>query len=213
MKVAGADGFRWGWVAVTLVDGRFDAIALFSGMRELLETLADAAVVGVDIPIGLPEEGVRPADQAARRFVGARASSVFATPPRSALEADTYAEARARHPSVSSQAYALGAKILEVDAVAATDERVFEVHPEVSFRALAGRALAPKKTWNGQMSRRAALERTGVGLPDDVGAGVNVPADDVLDAAAAAWSAARIGRGDAEALPAGVTERIGPVWY
>jgi predicted RNase H-like nuclease len=188
-------------------------IDLFSAMQELLETLSDAAVVAVDIPIGIPQTGVRPADQAARRFVGARASSVFATPPRLALEAPMYAEARARHPSVSSQAYALRIKILEVDAVTTADERVFEVHPEVSFRALAGHALPPKKTWNGQMTRRAALAGAGIVLPDDLGAGGNVPPDDVLDAAGAAWSAGRIASGSAESLPAHVAERIGPIWY
>jgi predicted RNase H-like nuclease len=213
VKVVGADGFRRGWVAVTVTDGRFAAIDLFSAMQELLETLSGAAVVAVDIPIGIPRTGVRPADQAARRFVGARASSVFATPPRLALEAATYAEARARHPSVSSQAYALRIKILEVDAVTTADERVFEVHPEVSFRALAGHALPPKKTWNGQMTRRAALARVGIVLPDDLGAGGNVPPDDVLDAAGAAWTAGRIASGSAESLPAHVDERIGPIWY
>ena len=213
MKVGGADGFRRGWVAVTLLEGRFDAAAPFTTFRELLDALADAAVVAVDIAIGLPETGTRPADREARRFLGARASSVFATPPRIALEAATYGEARARHPSLSSQAYALRMKILEVDSLATADDRVFEVHPEVSFRALAGQALPPKKTWNGHMTRRAALARAGIVLPDDLGSGGNVPPDDVLDAAAAAWSATRIASGSAETLPPDVDDRIGPIWY
>src|SRR5206468_1411244 len=56
--------------------------------------LVEAQVIGVDIPIGLPESGARPADVAARRFVGPRASSVFTTPQRAVLEAPSYAEAR-----------------------------------------------------------------------------------------------------------------------
>ena len=63
------------------------------------------------------------------------------------------------------------------------------------------------------MTRRAALAGAGIVLPDDLGAGGNVPPDDVLDAAGAAWSAGRIASGSAESLPAHVDERIGPIWY
>ena len=64
------------------------------------------------------------------------ASSVFPTPPRAALVAATYVDARRVLPSLSAQSFALGKKILEVEG--ALEERVFEVHPEVSFAALAG---------------------------------------------------------------------------
>jgi predicted RNase H-like nuclease len=76
------------------------------------------------------------------------------------------------------------------------------VHPEVSFRALGGRPLpASKRTWAGQAARRGLLEGAGIRLPDQLGrAGVAAP-DDVLDAAAAAWSAHRIADGRAASLP------------
>ena len=77
------------------------------------------------------------------------------------------------------------------------------MHPELSFAALNGGTVvaAGKKTWNGQMTRRALLARTGIRLPDELaGAGV-VPADDILDAAAVAWSAARIAAGAAVGFP------------
>src|SRR5205814_787729 len=113
--------------------------------------LVDAQVVAVDIPIGLPTSGPRPADLAARRFVGPRASSVFTTPQRAVLEAPSYAEARRvatelTGKSIPAQTYALSRRILEVDEYAHTDERVIEVHPEVSFRELARRPLRSKHT-------------------------------------------------------------------
>ncbi|WP_240139168.1 DUF429 domain-containing protein [Streptomyces sp. MUM 178J] len=81
--------------------------------------------------------------------------------------------------------------------------RLFEAHPEVSFWALAGKTpLGPrKKSWAGQMARRSLLEAAGVALPDALGEAGRVPPDDVLDAAAAAWSAHRIAQGSASPLP------------
>ena len=77
--------------------------------------------------------------------------------------------------------------------MAARDNRVYEVHPEVSFVALAGQHLeVSKKQWNGHNARRALLAAHGILIPDDLGNTGTVGADDVLDAAAAAWSAHRI---------------------
>lgn len=213
MLVVGVDGYRRGWVAVALLDGRFVDASVHPAIEDVARAFGAAAVIAVDIPIGVPEKGSRVADRAARAFLGRRASSVFATPTRAALEARDYAAARAVAPSTSSQAYALRRKIVEVGALAVADGRLHEVHPEVSFRALAETLLPPKKTWNGLHVRRAALAHAGVELPDELpAAGVAAP-DDVLDAAVAAWSAARIASGRAETLPAGDADRIGPIWY
>ncbi len=78
-----------------------------------------------------------------------------------------------------------------------------EVHPEVSFRELAGGApLAhAKKTRPGQNLRRSLPAGAGLVLPDELGEADRVPADDVLDAAVAAWSAHRIALGIAGRIP------------
>ena len=76
-----------------------------------------------------------------------------------------------------------------------------EVHPEVSFALLAGGPLAfAKRTWNGQRERLRLLAVAGIELPDRLDVGL-VRADDVLDAAVAAWSAIRIARGEHVTFP------------
>jgi acyl-CoA thioesterase len=213
VAVTGIDGYPRGWVAVDLdADGNATARAS-RRLGELLEP--GAAVVALDIPIGIPEAGRRAADLAARRFVGSRRSSVFLTPPRAVLEAETYEEARrvavaVTGKSISSQAYALRGRILEADPLAGADARVVEVHPEVSFCELAGGHLGSSKhTPAGLRERRALLEGAGLVLPERPR---GVPEADLLDAAVAAWSAARYARGEAQALPADHPERIGAIW-
>jgi predicted RNase H-like nuclease len=170
----------------------------------------ELAVVAIDIPIGLPSEGSRQADLLARTVVGARASSVFSTPVRAALAAGTHAEAttisaQLTGRGLSRQAYALATKILDVDRwVRTASEPPIEVHPEVCFATMAGHPLQhPKSTWAGSVERRRLLARAGVMVPDELGlAGEMAGPDDVLDAAAAAWTAQRFLHDQAVSYPA-----------
>lgn len=209
MAVVGVDACKDGWVGVRL-DGDTAPRALCARtVEELVARAAPVAVVGVDIPIGLPVSAPRVADVMARRTVGPRASSVFATPPRAVLQARTHSEASALCRElcgfgVSRQAFALGPRILEVDQwIGRAGVRVVEVHPEVSFAILAGRPLSdPKTTWAGFARRRHLLAAAGIVLDGDLGlAGRRVAPHDVLDAAAAAWSARRVARGEHVCLP------------
>jgi predicted RNase H-like nuclease/predicted enzyme related to lactoylglutathione lyase len=212
VRVAGVDLAR-GALAVVVLEGNgvVDAFRCETFAEALL---VDAAVVGVDIQIGLPETGGRAADDEARRFVGARASSVFVTPIRAVLEAPTYADARRvatdlTGKSVSAQAYALGRRILEVDEYAHRDERVIEVHPEVSFRELARRPLPSKHRLEGLIERRAILEEAGIEVPASA---PRIAEPDLLDATIVAWTAQRYARGEALPLPPAHGERIGAIW-
>ena len=211
--VAGVDGYRSGWVAVSLDPSGDVQVSTHPTFSDVLSL--SARVIAVDIPIDPPGRGDRPADAAARAFVGSRSSSVFSTPPRSALEARTFAEAgqiarTITGKGISQQAFALGRKILEVHALAEVDERVIEMHPEVSFCALAGAPLADSKhTPEGLERRRALLASAGIDLP---GAVRGVPEADLLDAAAGAWTAARWANGAADAFPPGHTDRLGVIW-
>jgi predicted RNase H-like nuclease/predicted enzyme related to lactoylglutathione lyase len=212
LRVAGVDMAGGGWAVVVLEENRVVDAFRCESFADVLTV--DARVIGVDVPIGMPDSEERPADRDARKVLGRRASSVFTTPPRAALEAHPYAQARAvakqlTGKSISAQAYALRHRILEVDDYAHADERVIEVHPEVSFRELATRPLASKHTTPGLADRRALLEAAGIELPAHV---PRVRESDLLDATVVAWTARRYARGEAEPLPAGHAERIGAIW-
>lgn len=212
LRAAGVDLAGGGLAVVVLEEDRLVDAFRCETFAEAL--LVDAEVVGVDIPIGIPDAGTRPADEAARRFVGPRASSVFTTPLRRVLEAETYADARAvatelTGKSISAQAYALRRRILELDEYAHADERVIEVHPEVSFRELAHRPLLSKHRTDGLAERRALLEQAGIEVPPSV---PRLKEPDLLDATVAAWSARRYARGEALPLPARHTARLGAIW-
>jgi predicted RNase H-like nuclease len=194
VRVAGVDGTKGGWIAIVLDDGRFAADHLVREVEATFGELADAEVVAVDIPIGF---GPRQADGAARRFLAGAASTVFTTPSRELLGMPFGPGL-----GVSAQAHALGHRILHVTGLARSDPRFHEVHPEVSFRAMnGGRPLSHrKKSAGGVLERLELLRRLGIDL-EELGASGFAPVDDVLDAAAAAWSAHRIATGTAHTLP------------
>lgn len=65
-----------------------------------------------------------------------------------------------------------------------------------------GRALPSKTRWAGVERRRELLEGVGIVLKSDLGeAGEKARVDDVLDAAAAAWTARRVAEGRARCIP------------
>lgn len=219
-SVVGVDGAPDGWVAVRLSGRELIGAASYRDFGALLLAEAQARVVAIDMPIGLPTAatGPRAADQAARAFIGPRRSSVFVVPPREALEAPTYQEAvrRCRLAGISAlsqQAYALRHKIFEV-AKYTVDSRVFEVHPEVSFAAMNARPLVyGKRTWNGYHERRALLRAVGIDVPDDLGELGRASVDDALDAIAAAWTAQRIAAGEVGRLPPDAAPGEPCIWY
>ena len=220
MMVVGADVWKRGWVAVRLSDEGVVDVRSFPSLTALLEGSPAAAAVGVDIPIGLPDPPPRRADVVARERLGPRSSSVFSAIPAPVLEAETYQEALARCRDLygiglSAQAYALRHRTLEAAEASGRDPRLHEVHPEVSFAEMAGAPIPyPKRTWNGQMQRRAVLELHGIVIPDRLDdTAASVPVDDVLDAAAVAWSGRRIGRGEAATLPPDPDGAEGVIWY
>ncbi|MDI5969377.1 DUF429 domain-containing protein [Streptomyces sp. SL13] len=210
MDVLGVDACgKHGWVGIRLRDGVYAGSLVGARLDALIERAGAVRAVAVDMPLGLLEEGWRAADLAARALLGARRSSVFQVAPLPVWREADFAAALERCRALtgnglSRQAWALAPKLLEARACWLRDPgRLYEVHPELSFRALAGgKPLArSKKTWHGQSERRRLLEAAGVVVPDDPGKAGGVPADDVLDAAAAAWSAHRIALGISVPVP------------
>lgn len=209
MRVAGVDGTKGGWVAIVLDDGRVTRDRLLRPIESDFADLADAQVVAIDIPIGY---GPREADRAARGYLAGAASVVFPTPSRAVLDAPFGPGL-----GVSAQAHALGPRIRHVTELGRADPRLREAHPEVSFRALnRGRPLRHrKKSAGGAFQRIELLRREGLEL-DALDETAAVPLDDVLDAAACAWTAQRIATGRARSLPKEpevVEGRPVAIWY
>ena len=211
VTVTGVDGCAAGWVAVTLGPGNQPGPATVSvAVAATLDGLPLTGVTGIDIPLGLLGAGWRDADLLARRALGRRGATVFAIPPRPVWECAAYAEANracrdAAGKGLSVQAWGLRRKIAEADAfrrraaaAAPGGVRLYEVHPELSFSALAGAPLPDSKhTRAGLAARRELLAAAGIALPPRAAGAAE---DDLLDAAAVAWSARRIAAGRATVL-------------
>lgn len=221
-RVVGIDAAgRHGWLGV-VIDGRGYQGARLGTPREIINWAEPVEIIGVDIPIGNVPGGRRRADVEARRFVGPRRAAVFSAPPAEVHNAGSLTEANETlttigAPGMSAQAWSLIPRMIEVTPIADSDARIFEVHPEVSFCELAGEHLAwTKKSWNGLLLRRRLLSEAGISLPDAIPEIGSAVADDVVDAAAAAWSARRIAIGTARSLPDPPEEALGrrvAIWY
>jgi predicted RNase H-like nuclease len=211
MFVAGVDGCRGGWIAFEVdLSTHATGVEVVDLPAWLRERPSDLACLGIDIPIGLLD-APRLCDKAARKFLGRpRGSSVFPAPCRASLGAQTYTEASSINRlktgrGLSQQAWGIIPKIKEVDdtITSGCQQWVFEVHPEVCFGALnQNRPMVHnKKTRDGIAERVAVLRPV---FPDIEQHLVNRPprvgADDLLDAAAAAWTAVRWNHDQAECL-------------
>ena len=167
----GVDGCRGGWVAA-VQRGAVVSVEVHATFGGLLAAYSGAVRVGVDMPIGLPYAGYpkRECEHLARDKLRRRASSVFSPPCRAAANALSVGEARDLNrrelgSSLSVQAWNICQKIAEVDrALGASPmwaQKVFEVHPEVCFAALAGgQPMAHRKaTPEGKQARLALLSK------------------------------------------------------
>lgn len=214
----GVDGAGSGWLGVWRVAESLDS-RWFGTAEQVLSEFPLATAIGVDIPIGLTESGPRLSDSQARKFVGRkRQSSIFSSPVRGILDAKTQPEASRRHREIDQrgfgvQSFGILPKIREWDVLLRSDARarrcVFEVHPEVSFSAIAGGegcgVSESKKSAEGHRIRRellagyfgeAAVDKLLLGVASRFAA-----RDDVLDALVALWSAERIAAGVAVSMP------------
>ena len=218
--VAGADGFRDGWVVVLHRSATGTTrCRTVDGVDALLSLPESPAVIGIDMVIGCPdaaEPGGRACDRAARQLLGhPRGTSVFSPPAYDALQADTYDEAQRRNrasgpdaPGLTKQTFHLVPKLraLAEHVTPERQDRVREVHPELSFYAMNGDTPMPDSKHT-DAGRRARLDLlVDHGFPDvettmDALAGGSLGADDVIDAYAACWTARRIHEGTAERYP------------
>lgn len=220
--VYGLDGCRRGWCAVRL-DVEDERITPHEpDVLSFSDVLATAArAIAIDIPIGLLDvPGSRACDTEARRLLRApRSSSVFPAPSRQVLPfcvaPDGYSHACDVNEQITGrrltkQTFAIAPKVREVDDAMSQSlqDRVREVHPELSFWALNGQRAMPqkKKSVKGRVERWALLRDV---IPS-LGPEPRLPSalaqrcamDDYVDAMVAAWTAVCIIRGKATRVPA-----------
>jgi predicted RNase H-like nuclease len=215
--LVGADGCRSGWLCIfEELPSRRIGSKVFSTVAELFVAAPDLDLLAIDIPIGLTDAGPRACDSAARAMLGPiRGTSVFAAPIRPALHAASYLEAcdesfRAQQKKLSRQSWAIYPKIRELDDLLRSHpdigERVYEVHPEVTFTAWNGTPFVEPKRKQPGFARRYDLVSGyfGRNAYEAIRARYqrqDVANDDILDAFAALWTAERILSGKACSLP------------
>jgi len=210
--VLGVDGCRHGWVCFSMsLQSRKTDVRVIRSFSEVMVYTPKPKSVAVDIPIGLPESGPRECDLTARKLLKKpRSNGVFPAPVRALLEARTFGAAcrkseQIQGKGVTKQTYALIPKIREVDDLITPAHQLWirEVHPEICFWAMNNRAAMTHK----KSSRQGREERLTIlrKLFPAIDARLlelqgKCKPDDVIDAAAAAWTALRLVNGEAKAL-------------
>ena len=217
--VLGVDGCKGGWVGVVWGDGTGTEVLVRPTIAELVAAAGTVDAIAIDTPIDLPVDVPRAAERLARGRLPGRASTVFNAPAAAVLEAADYPAANAANRAalglgLSKQAWYLVPKIRDVHEWLSTspDVPVVEAHPEVCFAAMNGGVLVDGKTTvPGESLRRALLAAHGLDVVAERRRGVTV--DDVLDAAATAWTALRFDVGVAERVPREHSGQVHPaIW-
>ena len=194
-RYLGFDGYRRGWVAAWIEDDGNQGFDYSPTINRLLKLPHKRAMI--DIPIGLPNEGVRECDTDARKLLG---PSVFLGVRRSILEFNDYPEAnrtyRARgERGISQQLWHIRDKIGEIDYLMKADPpRSFhETHPELIFWNYNGcKKLPYKKSGAGRQKRIELLRFLGFTRIEQMLAwrfGTGIGRDDLIDACACAIAA------------------------
>ena len=130
-----------------------------------------AQLVLIDMPKGLLSDKARKIEGLARQLLKGQASTVFNVPVVDAVFAGDYQNASAINyrmtgKKLSKQAWYLCPKIRELDELLAEEsslrDEIFESHPELVFRLMAGVQLPKKKLAEGLSARLALLEQAGM---------------------------------------------------
>ena len=216
-RIAGVDGCRCGWIVVEADCDLSKASLCVAPNWNAINT--NAAIIAVDMPIGLDERGVRQCEVEARKLLSPCASRVFKTLPRSALRfaqddwnaANHWSKSRG-FGGLSKQIWNIRPKIKEIDRVitAETQSRVWEAHPELAFARLnGGKPLDSKHSKAGLTKRKEMLEAQGFTNLDNwlrELRGKGAKADDLFDACVLVLTARNILQRTARLLP-GIAER------
>ncbi|MDC3108445.1 DUF429 domain-containing protein [Paracoccaceae bacterium] len=208
LDLIGVDGTSSGWVASIGCSQRkcLSSIKFFENLDELLSEHPDSIVV-IDMPIELNEKDyLRECDILAKRYLGKNfQSSIFIPPLKKILKCNNYEEAndlskKITGKGLSKQSWNLKNKIGEVQDLFKTSNKIYEGHPECSFKMLKNASLeAKKKSVRGIFERLGLLRKVGL---DPLATSLNfqknsaITIDDVLDSMVLFITALRIFEGN-----------------
>ncbi|MBT8492520.1 MAG: DUF429 domain-containing protein, partial [Deltaproteobacteria bacterium] len=105
IRIAGIDGCKAGWY-VTTATAALQDIETFVGssVEETMGRLGEHSIVGIDMPLGLPESGSRECETLARRLLSPhRHHSVFPVPIRPVLGIRDYRTACDRRQAIDGK--------------------------------------------------------------------------------------------------------------
>ena len=204
----GVDGTSSGWIASigNSKNKYLSKIKFFEDLDELLSIYPESIIV-IDMPIELNKKNyLRKCDVLAKKYLGKNfQSSIFIPPLKSILECTTYQDANKLSKKIagkglSKQSWYLKKKIREVRDLAKVSNKIYEGHPECSFKMLKNESLkAKKKSVLGIFERLVLLEKAGL---DPLSANLQLDKnyttkiDDVLDSMVLFITALRIYEGN-----------------
>ena len=211
----GVDGCRGGWVAAVLDHGDL-RLERYDMVDPLVERypLFDAFLIDMAVGLRNSSDQVRP-DDAARKELGIKGSSVFPIPSRDAVytngeEAQKAANLRTLGKSLAKQSIAIIPKIREVDEFLTSHpeykNRILESHPEVDFSRLNGSVLMSRKKEEPGPSERIAVLSEFLDKKDllgiyDKAKELKCNQDDLIDAICLAVTGALYAHGQCETIP------------
>ena len=208
MDLIGVDGTSSGWIASIGSSGDrcLSTIKFSKDLNKLLSDYPDSIVV-IDMPIELNKKNyLRTCDVLAKKYLGkAFQSSIFIPPLERVLKCKTYQEANELSKKIagkglSKQSWHLKNKISEVQDLCKFSYKIYEGHPECSFKMLKNEPLdAKKKSVKGIFERLNLLKKAGL---DPLSTSLNlqnssaIKIDDVLDSMVLFITALRIVEGN-----------------
>ena len=208
INLIGIDGTASGWIAsIGSSKKRCVSTVIFSDNLYKLLSEYPGSVAVIDIPIELNNENyLRDCDVLAKRYLGKKfQSSIFIPPLKSVLKCTTYKEANKLSKKIagkglSKQSWHLKTKISEVQKLSKLSNKIYEGHPECSFKMIKKEPLnAKKKSVLGIFERLNLLKKVGLDplsislkLENDTA----IKIDDILDSMVLFITALRIVEGN-----------------
>ena len=203
----GIDGTSSGWIA-SIGSSNNKCVSIITFSENLNKILSDYpnSVVVIDMPTELNKKNyLRECDVLAKRYLGKSfQSSIFIPPLKRVLDCADYQEAnmlskKLTGKGLSKQSWNLKSKIIEVQGISKLSNKIYEGHPECSFKMLKNETLkAKKKSVLGIFERLSILKKAGLdplSLSLHLESTPTIKIDDVLDSMVLFITASRIFEG------------------